>query len=224
MIQLRSKNMNKELIKLACQERVEGRDLSEKGIKKIARKYQEKIKIPKNKIKKQFLLCFVGLVGSGKSTVAKLLSKKLGLIRIVSDEVRVILKKEGFNFKKVIDISKVVTSNYLDLGCSLALDGDSIQPQVRQYFNNLGRIKKIKIIWIHINTPEKQILSRMKSGNLSKFFSSSTEAISNYKRRKILHKQYLPSIDFYFKFDTAKDNLDLQIKKFINRLKKDSLL
>ena len=50
------------------------------------------------KANQELILCPVGLVGAGKTTVLKPISKILNLVRVSSDEIRGILKQEGYNF------------------------------------------------------------------------------------------------------------------------------
>ncbi|MBU4480038.1 hypothetical protein KKG48_01160, partial [Patescibacteria group bacterium] len=60
----------------------------QRNIEEVEIIFKSQIKIPKNKPKKQIFFCPVGLVGAGKTTVTKPISKKLGLLRISSDELR----------------------------------------------------------------------------------------------------------------------------------------
>ncbi len=59
----------------------------------IRRLYTSFLKIPEKKPLKQILLCPVGLVGAGKTTVLKPMAEKLNLIRVSTDELREMLKK-----------------------------------------------------------------------------------------------------------------------------------
>ena len=213
--------MKAELIKKANEESVEGKNLSDSDLVKIVKQYISFIDVPRKNIKQKLILCPVGLVGAGKTTVLKPISKILNLVRISSDEIRGILKQEGFNFIRTIEIAKIVTMKFINEGYNIALDGDSIAPEIQQQFNEIGRQRKLKVIWIHIKSPEKFIINKLKNYKHTWLFKDAEDAIGNYKRRKPLHKKYLGAIDFYYKFDTSKDDLNLQIEKFINKLKSD---
>ena len=216
------KMYNKKLER-AKQESAEGKDLSNVELNKITREYQQQINIPKQKIKPQIILCSVGLVGAGKTTILKAISKKLGLIKISSDEIRKLLKTKDFNFIRTIDIVKKIMENYLNQGFSLAMDGDAITPEIQKYVNKFAS-NTIKIVWIHVKAPEKIILDRLQNRNHTGLFKNTHDEINNYRRRKPLHRHYLSMINFYYKFDTSKKDINKQINKFICKLKSDYYL
>ncbi|MFA5413582.1 MAG: AAA family ATPase [Patescibacteria group bacterium] len=218
---LRVKIVLKKDLRKASQESSEGKNLSDLGLEKISNQYEKTIKIPKIKPSRQLMICPIGLVGAGKTTILKPICSKLGLVRISTDEVRHLLKRGGYNYLRATEIAKILTAKYLDLGYSIAIDGDCIQPKYQKHFKKLAREHKILLIWIHVKPSEKFIINKLKKYNHTWLFKDSAEAMYNYRRRKLLHKAYLPSIDFYFKFDTSRDDLKNQIREFINKLKTD---
>ncbi len=211
--------MSYNLEKKARQESKEGNDLSDSQMKKIIHQCDNNLVVPKIKNKDQILLCPVGLVGSGKTTVTKKITKKLNLLRISTDEIRVVLKKKGFNLLRTVDIAIILTNKYIDKKLSLALDGDAITPEIQKHLAKLAKEKNLVPIWIHINTSEKVILSRMRKNILSKFFDNSEKAIFEYKRRKPLHEKYLSKINFFYTFNSSNNNIDKQINDFVKKLR-----
>lgn len=212
--------MNKKLIlKSAIQESREGKNLPDSKMIEIVKKYTRQIIVPKIKPKKQFIICPIGLVGAGKTTVIKPISKKLNMVRISSDEIRKILKIQEFNYKRTAEIALKIVLKFLNRGYSIALDGDTVAPDKQKYFKNLERERKITIIWIHIKPPEKFIINKLKNYKHTWLFKNADQAIANYKRRKPLHQKYLSRIKFFYKFDPSRKDLNGQIKKFIKKLK-----
>lgn len=63
-------------------------DAPKEILEKGAREYEESLVIPTTKSCPQWMLMPVGLVGAGKTTVVKPLARRLGLIRMSTDEVR----------------------------------------------------------------------------------------------------------------------------------------
>lgn len=219
---LRVKVVLKKDLRKASQESSEGKNLSDLRLEKISNQYEKTIKIPKTKPSKRLMICPVGLVGAGKTTVLKPICNKLGLVRISTDEIRHLLKNGGYNYLRATEIAKIFTAKYLNFGYGIAIDGDCIQPKYQKHFKKLAREHKIWLIWIHIKPSEKFIINKLKKYKHTWLFKDSAEAIYNYRRRKLLHKAYLPSINFYFKIDTSRDDLKNQIKEFINKLTADS--
>lgn len=214
----------KEIIEKNEQEGFEGRNLSNAELKKISKIYENQIKIPKactKQHKQQILLCPIGLTGAGKTTVMRPVSKKLCLVRISADEIRKILKRKGFNKTRAGEILEILVIKFLDKKYDVAIDADGISLRAQSFYNKLRKERKINIIQIHIKPPEKFIINKLTNYKHTWLFKDKVDAISNYKKRKILHKKYLSKIDFYYKFDTSKDNLNLQIDKFIKKLKID---
>ena len=211
--------MKKDSIRLANQESTERNNLSDFEFKKIWRKYESQLILPKVKLKNQMMLCPIGLVGAGKTTVLKPLSQKLSLLRISSDEIRKILKREGFNYVRTLEIALGLILKYLNLGYSIAVDADCIDLEKRKMLGDLARQRKIKVIYIHIKPPEKFIINKLTNYKHTWLFKDAANAIDNYKRRKPLHRKYLKTVKFYYRFDTSRADLKSQIKKFVEKSK-----
>ena len=136
---------------------IEEKDLPDKEMKKIISLYEKTLNIPKKKAKKQFLVCPIGLVGAGKTTVVKPLSEKMSLLRVSSDEIRELLKERGFNYGRVKEMAANIVKKYTQKGFSIAIDADCVTKDSQEYINKIANQAKIKIFWIHINPPEEFI-------------------------------------------------------------------
>jgi len=84
--------MNK--IQQANQESRHGNNLNDKNFKSVAGLYEKSLKFPAQKYQKQLIICPIGLVSSGKTTVVKILCKKLPLLRVSTDEIKITIKKK----------------------------------------------------------------------------------------------------------------------------------
>lgn len=177
----------------------------------LADKYERQLFIPENPPVKQFILCPVGLVGAGKTTVVKPLSEKLSLVRISGDEIRKILKESGHTYKYVRDIAELLAQKYLDLGHSLCIDSDCVSPRTYRFLNELEKERGIKLVWIHINPPEEFILNKLRNFKYSWLFDNAEQAVENYMRRKNLHENL--TMSFIYTFDPSKNDLTNQIDK-----------
>src|SRR3989344_7504565 len=99
----------------------------------IRKKYQKQLMLPPiDKVPvKQFFLCPVGLVGSGKSTVMKPLSEMLSLVRVSSDEIRKILKEWRVDYGELLEIVQPLAEELALQGFSIAFDADCGNPKTK---------------------------------------------------------------------------------------------
>lgn len=211
-----------EAIRRANQELADGKDLPDSEIGAIVEEYERTIESVPTIYPKQWMICVVGLVGAGKTTVLKPLSTELGLTRISNDDIRRILRKHGYNFLRTKDVASIFGKNALEKNHSLAIDADSLAPENREYLQTIADQHGIIPVWIHINPPEEFILNKLKHtvryepGGL---FQNAEEGVANYLRRKPLHEQYLSEVSFDFTFDTSRPDLPEQIETFVQRVR-----
>ena len=192
-------------------------NLTNEIIERISKEYERTLVIPKLKLKEQIIVCPIGLIGAGKTTILKPLSKKLSLLRISTDEIREILKKSGYDYECAKEIAYKLIVKYIKKGFSIGIDADCISKESQKYIKELKKEYNIKVFWIHINPPEKFIINKLENYNHTWLFNSAKEAISSYKKRKSLHKNL--NLNFTYVFDTSKDNLKNQINKAISIIK-----
>lgn len=190
-------------------------------IDKIISLYESTLEIPSEKPKRQYSLCPVGLVGAGKTTVIKPLSKKLSLVRISSDEVRKIIYdiSATVTLDEFIEIITKLFKKYLQEGHSIALDADCASPITQKLISERQKDFNLKVIWVHINPPESFIINKLTNYKHTWLFKNGEEAVNNYLERKSLHEN-LP-MSFIYTFDTSMSNLDMQIEEAVNLIKKE---
>ncbi len=177
----------------------------------IIEAYRPQIKVPEHKPEKQFFLCPVGLVGSGKTTVLKPLAEKLNLVRISGDEIRQLLKERGYGYELTWEIGQKLAGEFVRRGYSIAHDTDCATPRTQEYLKQLAEEVGAKMIWIHINPPEEFIINKLRNFKHTWLFKNGDEAVENYLARKPLHKNL--SILFTYTFDTSRNDLDKQIEE-----------
>ena len=194
-----------------------GKNLPDAKLKSILRTYETSLAIPSRKPPVQYCICPIGLIGAGKTTVVKPLSKKLSLLRISTDEIRKVLKENGYNYLRVQELALILLMRYFRQGYSLAIDANCADPKIVKKIKSIAKEGSIKIIWIHIKPPEKFILHKLKTYKHTWLFKDGEEAVQNYLARKKLHR--VPKFKFIYTFDTSKANLDEQIKKAVVEIK-----
>jgi len=181
-----------------------GNDLSDQDFVKIINLCRNQIALPIKKAKKPFIICPVGLVGSGKTTVIKQLAEYFGLVRISTDEIRKILQAEGFNLTRTSELGFVLAKELAEKDFGLAIDADCAGVNVIETIKGLATKNGSKVFIIHINTPEEFILE-----NLKKFRLEANNFIDTYHRRKQLHQNLDFSFDYVF--DLSKGDLSKQV-------------
>ncbi len=192
-------------------------DLSETQFQDFADEYQDTIDIPQQK-GRQFLLCPIGIVGSGKTTVLKPLAEKLGLVRVSSDDIRKTLKEKGFSYKRTEDIAFSVADHFIDKGYGIAIDADCVRLDKKKQIEEISIKRAIPLVWIHINPPEEFILNKLRNYPHTWLYKDAEDAINNYEARKRLHRNL--HFNFAYTFDTSKPDLNEQIDEAVTAIKK----
>ncbi len=194
------------------------KDLSEQDYINIKNKYLSLVEIPKNKNSGQFILCPVGLVGAGKTTVLKPLSERLGLVRISHDEIRKILKMEGFNFEKSKEIAVEIIKDIIKDGYSVSIDANCGSKETLEIIKKFENQYSLEIIWIHVNPPENFIIDKLRNFAIKyphlawPLFKDGEEAVKNYfKSKEKWGDGTNLGIDFLYTFDTSKPDINEQI-------------
>ncbi|MFA5184933.1 MAG: hypothetical protein WC551_00400 [Patescibacteria group bacterium] len=197
----------------AEEESADGRVPTEGELAELITDYEKTLSLPDDIRKPQLLVCPVGLVGAGKSTVIKPLSDKLGLVRISTDEIRHLLKDRGFTFALVEEIGLYLLKKNLIFGFSVAIDADCAGSASKFIQQVPQKFPKAKIVWLHINPPEEFILNKLKNFKHTWLFKDADEAIANYFRRKPLHDHL--DMPFLYTFDTSRPDLEKQIEEAV---------
>ena len=173
----------------------------------VKRAYLSEVEIPQQTLKRQYVLCPIGLVGAGKTTVLKPLARRLSLVRLSGDELRKHFKERGHSYARVTELMFELADHFLDQGYSLAIDSDCIAKikEIRQ------RVKEhdAALIWIHINPPEEFIINKL-SNLTPNWLGTAEEMVANYYERKPLHAHI--DLPFTYVFDTSRPDLEEQLE------------
>lgn len=199
------------------EESCEGKDLDQESFREMAGEYLTRIELPKEKGKYHYILCAVGLVGSGKTTVMKPLAERLNLARVSGDDVRKLLKDRGYNWQRTTDITLFAIKHLLGRGYSVAVDSDCAGKPVEEFARSLGAIQPPEVLYIHINPPEEFIINKLKKFQHSWLFNDADDALKSYYRRKPLHESLKEK--FVFAVDTARQDVHEQIEGAVTAIK-----
>lgn len=90
-----------------------------------------KLQFVKRRTKKPIVIGMVGLVGSGKSSVADELSKTIGATLVKGDDIRVELRRQGERFDRARAIAEHAVKEIVDNGGNAILDSDFVDSRKR---------------------------------------------------------------------------------------------
>ncbi len=124
---------------------------------KIAQdKFLANLQIRKRKTKKPVIVAIIGLVGSGKSLVARELAGLIGANIINGDEIRVLLRKEGEKYEGTRKIAENVALEIIKQGGNVVMDSDHIDAKKRASLRAKAQQVGAKLIFIRTYSEDKE--------------------------------------------------------------------
>lgn len=177
----------------------------------------------KTHIPPPFLIALTAPVGSGKSYVARILAKKLKVVHIRSDDIRVALRAEGKSYAAVPRIAAALRDEALSRGKSVIDDFDAVLPRRQRELRRAAKKYGARFFLIRIRTPETLILERLRKKRYTKkdLFTNAEEAMRVYFIRKRLHEK-TPRAIADFTINNGKP-LGSQIQKMVKALQRTLL-
>ena len=123
--------------------------LTEKEVK-AQKAYIGKINVAvsSRKTKRPLVVGFVGLIGSGKTTLAKELASLIGATVISGDDIRVLLRKEKEKYNKVRTIAENATIEIVNNEGNVIVDSDFIDQKKRVSLKEKAKKVGTEIIFI----------------------------------------------------------------------------
>lgn len=123
------------------------------------------------KIKKPILIVLAGLTGSGKSTVAKALSKELSAEVVRRDAIRLQLRKAGKDYKDTSKIAFTKIKHFLSSGKITILDSDNAALLSRKKIIQEVKKNNVDVIFVYTYCPIDILIGRIISKDQEGFFN-----------------------------------------------------
>lgn len=179
--------------------------------------------IPISKSDFVYGICFVGGPGVGKSTVAKLLSKRLNVYVTANDKIRRMLDSLGIdssnNQPLVEKLAYDRTRYMLENNTSMIIDANFLTAY-KSVEENFGKFNA-KCLFVKLECSEKEILRRL--DYREEQFGKDKENFSRATRRDYeiylekLKRNIFPEEKVFFIIDTEKD-LDAQLNSLVEKI------
>ena len=163
-----------------------------KTFKQIKGEFIESAKPKGAKTLNPVIVAWVGLVGSGKSILARELGKMLGWQMISNDKIRVELREKGkgFNSKNVKEIVFATVIKILKAGGNVILDSDFADKNKRKMLEKSARKFRAKVIYIRAFCDIDMAIGRLLKARYNpktNLFRNSTIAVRENLRRTPWH-------------------------------------
>jgi predicted kinase len=191
----------------------------DKQVEIIISLYEKQLEIPEKGVLPIFILCPVGLVGAGKTTVVKPLAKAFSLLRISNDEIRELCIGQNITHtqEQIHEVFYYLAKKYLTLGYGVAVDANCSSK--KELLGKAAETFGIPLVWIHINPPEEFIINKLRNYNGDSNLFKNDDAVEHYRRSKEERVELDKNIPFIYTFDTSKEDLPLQIAESIEKIK-----
>lgn len=115
--------------------------------------FLSKVRLPEVKADKLFIVAMIGLIGSGRTTVAEMFAEKLkGAVLVKSDSARYLLKEINLPWgENVRQILKGVAVDLLGRGYGVVFDGNAADEEDRKNISEIANQTGAKVFYVRIN-------------------------------------------------------------------------
>ena len=134
--------------------------LTEKELK-AQEVYTNKLDIVLRKTKKPLIIGIVGLIGSGKSTIAKELASLIGATVVSGDDIRICLRKEKEKYDNTRLIAENIAEAKIGMGGNVIIDSDFIDQKKRISLKEKAKKVGAKVIFIRTYADLDVVIGRI---------------------------------------------------------------
>lgn len=123
--------------------------------------FMAKLDIKKRETGKPIIVALIGLVGSGKSSVAQELAKHIGATVIEGDDIRIELRKQSERYERARAIAENAAVEVVNQGGNAILDSDFVDEKKRASIREKARKAGIHLIFVRTHCDLDVVVGRI---------------------------------------------------------------
>lgn len=207
--------------------------MEQERLAKLVQNFLSKLKLPAEKTVKPFIVAILGLIGSGRTTVAKIFIKGLqGAVLIKSDSARYLLKETGLPWgENVRQILKDVAIDLLGQGYGVVFDGNAADEEDKKNISEIADQTGAKVFYVRINIDSEIARERKRArygdplwiSSFDDFRVNTTEKIlKNLDERIELHRNLkssdIPNLLGEVNNNSSLEELNKQVEELVSKI------
>lgn len=207
--------------------------MEQEQVDQIVRDFLSRLKLPTEKAAKPFVVATIGLIGSGRTTVAKMFTEKLeGAVLVKSDSARYLLKESGLPWgDNVCQILKAVAIDLLGKGYGVVFDGNAADEKDRENISEIVSQTGADVHYVRINIDPELAKERKRAryddpnwvSSFEDFRVNTTEKILKNLDERIESHKNLKSADIPNLLGEVTNNgsleeLEDQVKELVSKI------
>ena len=172
--------------------------MPKKSFEQIKRELVRGLRVRRRRTKQPVLLGFIGVTGSGFSTIARELGRMLGWSGIEKNKIRVKLREEGPGFTPAStdEIAYAMLAKIMAERGNAILDSDVVEKPKRRRLERFARRHGTRVTYLHVACDRDVMIERMLRANYNPrtdIFKSAAIAVREHCRRLPWHYRWSPA-------------------------------
>ena len=132
--------------------------------------------IKKRKTEKPVIAAIIGLVGSGKSSVAQELARHIGATVIEGDAIRIELGKQDEYYDRARAIAENAAIEVVKQGGNAILDSDFVDEKKRASIREKARTARVRLIFVRTVCDFDVMTQRIRDNDPGEFFNNASSS------------------------------------------------
>lgn len=143
-----------------------------------------KLDIKERKIAEPLIIALIGLIGSGKSSVARELAEQIGATIIENDAIRLELRKQGASYDRAWAIAENVAVEVVKRGGSVILDSDFAEAKKRASVREKAKKAGVRFLFIRTFCEFDVVSERIRNSEPKEFFANAKSSSASSDKGK----------------------------------------